>query len=448
MTVLEITAYGRNTLRRRRLETRIVDPTAVPELAPAYEIDRLSPSPVLVAEDLPNVSLADLRSISPLPAAAALHALQDVAATLEAMHEQGLAHGDLRAATVLVLPDGRSALARSQTTTPAPGKAREAARRADAHDFATLAFELLTGTHPLAPPNAASMASSFAALPPAAATLLRQALANDPDRRPLPRDLVAALDAIPAEEWPTNHLRRPPSRPMAPPMSPPLVVATHTVPRPRRQEPAASPPPPPPPTAAVEPVAPVAVTVEAAEAAPAVGPEESPDVVVRIVPPRVRRSLFRRILGPFVIILGLLTVAAGGGAGAWLLFTPDASADDPRSGAAPHVRRVSLAVTPPQAQCPRAALHIAATIVTDGGPGDIELHWRLPGGSTAEPHSFAVDAGRTTLRAALELTLTGTNRLRGRVVAIVGPDGARASAPIRYLCPSAPKKDAKRSRSV
>ncbi len=113
MTVLEITSYGRNTLRRLRHEARIVDRTLLPELAPAYELDPFAPTPTLVTGDLPDITLDDLVSISPLPAAAALHALHDVAAILEVMHDGGLVHGDLRPATVFILPDGRAALARS-----------------------------------------------------------------------------------------------------------------------------------------------------------------------------------------------------------------------------------------------------------------------------------------------------------------------------------------------
>ncbi len=414
MTVLEITTYGRNTLRRLRREARIVDPSLVPGLAPAYEIDRLSPTPVLVTEDLPDITVDHLVSISPLPAAAALHALQDVAATLEAMHANGVVHGDLRPSTVFILPDGRAALARPDTAPPATEEALGAARLVDAHAFAILAFELLTGVHPLAPPDAVAMTTLLPALPRSAATVLELALTLDGGRRPLPHAVMAALDAIPPEEWPTNHLRRPP-RPLAPPIAVPTLRA-QTIPRPNQPEPA----------------------VVEVHGAPA---PSQPLVEVRgasapsLATSGRRRSLFRRILGPLVMTLGLLTVAAGGGAGAWLLFTPDASADDPAAAPPPQVRRVALSVTPPQVHCPRAALRLTATVVADGGPGRLELEWRLPDGSTADPHSFLVDGGRTRLRAALDVTLTGTSQLRGKVVAVVvGHDGARATAPIRYLC--------------
>lgn len=410
MTVLEIASYGRNTLRRLRQEARIIDPTLLPALAPAYELDPFAPTPTLVAGNLPNITLDDLISISPLPAAAVLHALHDVAATLEAMHDGGLVHGDLRPATVFILPGGRAALARPDGAKPEPGTDRAPGRRADAHDFAILAFELLTGVHPLATPDAVSMTSSLPTLPGRAATVIELALTIDEMRRPLPHALMAALDAIPAEDWPTNGLHRPTPLPKLRRSA----VITHPITPPKRPDP------------------PLLAPIELA-------PMELAPVEVRIPPP-VKRSRFRRLLGPVVLLLGLTTVFTGGAAGASLLFAPTPSSGDPVAEP-PHVRRISLSVTPPQALCPYAALHITASIVADGGPGELELRWRLPDGTTAESQSLAFDGGRRVLRAAIDLTLTGREQLIGEVIAVVGPAGARASAPIRYLCRSAVKKD-------
>ena len=126
----------------------------------------------------------------PLPAAAVLCALRDVAATLEAVHDSGLVHGDLRASTVYVLPDGRAALARPDAPRAAKRNGRGRARQDDSHAFAVLAAELLTSP------------------PEAAATVLEDALQVDLCRRPVPHALVAALDEIPAEDWPSNDLQR------------------------------------------------------------------------------------------------------------------------------------------------------------------------------------------------------------------------------------------------
>lgn len=454
MNVLEISTYGRNTLRRRRQELRIIDPCAMPNLAPAFELDPAAPTATLVAEDLPDITLEDLIGISPLPAAAVLHALQDVARILEAMHACGLVHGHLRPSAVYVMPDGRAALARRPgAAPPGTGTSHASAERADAYGFAVLAIELLTGVQRVDPRRPGSLAAALRQLPPAAATELKRALTTDPARRPLPVDLVESLTAVPAEEWPATHLRQAPEAPE--PVQPP------------------APSEPPEPPAAVEPIEPIETmepveTVERSESerwapeaearaetpapdpAPilvAPAPAPGPGVVVRIVPPRPRRSLFRRVLGPFVILLGLVTVFTGGAVGATMLFAPSVSAGD--ATAAPlQVRRVSLSATPPQAFCPQASLHFAATIVTDGGAGEVEVRWRLPAGITADPESFSVDDGRNTLRAALDLTLTGTDRLVGKVIAVVSPTGVRASVPIRYLCPDSTRSRRNSSRAI
>lgn len=415
MSVLEITTYGRNTLRRLRLEARLVAATPTPGLARACERDPFSPSPALMTELVPDVTLDDLVSIAPLPAAAALHALQDVARTLEAMHECGLVHGDLRPATVYVLPDGRAALAQPADLPPAAGSRTEAGRRADAHAFALLAFELLTGDHPRDVATAVAQVTRVPVLPRPAALSLKRALTATPARRPAPTELVAALDALPPEDWPSNHLHRP-----EPPPPAPVPVAAEPEPEPVLK---AAPEPEPEPGPAPARVPRVATS----------------PVVVRIVPPKARKSRVRRIFEIFVVLLGLATVLAGGSVGAWLLFAaPTANAGDPAAG--PHVARVALSVTPPQVQCPRATLHLAATIVTDGGAGELELHWRLPDGSTAETERIPVRAGRRTVHTALELRLAGYRQVRGDVVAVLRPGDVRATVPLRYLCPTAGKK--------
>ncbi len=446
MTPLVITSYGRNTLRRLRSELRIIDPSAAPRLAAAWELDPVSPTPTLLDDDLPDLSLADLVAVSALPAAAVLCALHDVAATLEAVHDSGLAHGDLRASTVYVLPDGRAALAQPDAPRVLKRNGRGRARQDDSHAFAVLAAELLT------------------APPVAAATVLEDALQVDVGRRPVPRALMEALDEIPAEDWPSNNLQRraterlatqpitqPINRPINRPIAgSPVDLSGATIPRPRV---AAAPVirlgswPDSMPATFSAPAAPAAAV--AAVAAPSPG-RFIPDGVEerqRQRPPRRERSVFQRVMEPLVVLLGLATVFTGGAAGASLLFAPTPPSGDP-AAEPPHVRRISLSVTPPQALCPYAALHITATIVADGGPGELELRWRLPDGITAQPQSLAFDGGRRVLRTAIDLTLTGREQLLGEVIAVVSPAGARASAPIRYLCRSTVKKDKDRSSAV
>ncbi len=405
MTPLVITAYGRNTLRRLRSELLLIDPSATPRLAAAWELDPVSPTPNLVTGDLPDISLADLAAVSALPAAAVLCALDDVAATLDAAHGSGLAHGELRASTVYVLPDGRAALAQPEAARAVKRNGRGRARQEDCHAFVTLAAELLTGA------------------PEAAATVLEDALKVDISRRPVPRALMDALDEIPAEDWPTNNLQRPRAD-----AAPVIRLGSWPASMPA--------------TFSTLPDAPAAAAASPVRFIPD-GVEERQ----RQQPPHRDRSLLRRLMEPLVVLVGLATVAAGGAGGAFLLLSPSSSAGDP-GATRPQVRRVALSITPPQAQCPRAAMHVAATIVISGGAGEVVVRWRLPDGSLADTQSFSVYDGQRSVRAAFDMTFAGTDPVLGNVVAIVSPGGMRASAPIRYVCPSSNRKGFEQSRDA
>ena len=347
-------------------------PQRHPGLAPAWELDPVSTTPSLLIGDLPDISLADLAAVSALPAAAALCALHDVAATLDAVHDSGLAHGDLRASKVYVLPDGRAALARPDAAPAIKRNGRGRARQEDRHAFALLAAELLTDP------------------PQAAAALLEEALKVDIGRRPVPRALVDALDGIPAEDWPSNNLqRRPVERLVAPPAVvpavAPAVAPSAFVPVIRLGSWPASMP-----ATFTAPPDPVAAE---ALASPARFIPDGVEERQRPRPPKRARSLTRKIMEPLVVLLGLAAVVSGAGGGALLLLATTSSAGD--AGATrPHVLRVGVSITPPQAQCPRAAMHVAATIVIDGGEGELVCGGGCPTAAWPTPSSCRSTTGR------------------------------------------------------
>ena len=393
-----ITSSGRETLRRLGSASHRADrPT--PEPIAAWALDDGDPTPTLRTDDLPAVTLADLVATSPLPAVAALSALRNVAATLDAVYATGVGHGDLRPATVLVLPDGRAALARPDAPPAVKRNGRGRARQEDNHAFAELAAALLADP------------------PEAAAAVLADALRGDLSRRPAPHTLLESLAEVPAEAW-TSTLR-------------PLVAV-----EPERSElerpavirlgswPASMP------------------ATFAAPPEPAVALPFIPDGVEerqRQRAPRRDRTLVRRVMEPFVVLAGFVLVAAGAGGGAFLLLSPSSSAGDP-GATTPQVRRASVSVTPPHAQCPQASMHVAISIVVDGGEGDLQVRWRLPDGRVAHSQTVSVDDGDDTLRAAFDLTFAGNDSVVGDVVAIISPVDVRASAPIRYVCPSERRK--------
>ncbi len=251
-------------LARFRREAQILAATDVPTVVRVYDLDTSGDPAHLVMEYVPGVTLWDLMEQAPLPAYQGLSVMRDVADALRVMAERGLVHRDIKPSNVFVLPDGRAKLgdfglaravaddggfrtAGAPAGTPAyfppevsSGDA-EATVESDAYSFAIMVYEVLTGSRPITAPDAISLITAhwtqepmplteaMPGFPASVAPVLMRALAKAPAGRPLPHELMAALDAVPADEWPTND------RPAVPvPDAPPLeqdyeqVAATPT----------------------------------------------------------------------------------------------------------------------------------------------------------------------------------------------------------------------------
>lgn len=453
---LYVISTGRNALRRLRREARLLADTE-PAVARAYDLDPMADTATLVMEYVPGVTLDDLVAVSTLPAAAALDALRDVAETLRAMHESGLVHGNIGPAAIYVLPDGHAALGEPGEVPPGIGTLTPPDE--DAYDFAVLAFELLTGLHPLDPRTVISATRGHTDLPAAAAAVLEQALTSTGTAIPAPHDLVASLDAVTFEDWgrhtttpppdlsPRTHLAWPPLKPMwvgsledgtiellvepappsdhvapgAPATRAPVINLEATL------------------ALVLEPVVEQTLVVEPIDLPPVVEIERTPDlellpVLDELSPDSwrpVKRGIVRRV-GPFFAILCLLGVIGAGGYGGSVVFAGGA----PRLGPMPvavQVQDVSMTVSPFQAYCPRADLHLVASIATDGGVGDVRVTWRLPDGTTPE-QTVTVKPGQRLVQASLDIAMKGRIALDGKAVATVHPSGLSATVPIRYLC--------------
>lgn len=340
-------------------------------------------------------TLEDVLRAGPLPAAAALDVLRDVAEELRAAwEERAEAHGDLKPWTVEVLPDGHATV----TGEPLAG----ASRRGDAYWFAILAIELLTGTRPIERVDAACLLRGTPGFPPEARQALLTGLSPRPKRRPLPHQLVAALEAVPASAWTGEEQPAAPAEPDEP----------------------TEPTEPPEPDGAAEGDAPSGLEE----------PPQEPAAVVRPEPePAVRRSLARR-LGPYVAALCLLAVPAAGGTGAWMLGLLPTSAEGAATSSVA-VESASLTVTPPTTHCPRATVQLDTTVTTNGEAGTLRLVFWLPGGNRLHERTVHVDEGQTVARAVAEITVAGEVRLlRGDASVTIHPGGRRAFAPFRYDC--------------
>lgn len=235
-TVL-ISDDARPALRRLEREGRVLAGLDHPGIV---RIHRLIPTPTavfLVMEALSGPTLA----VADLDPAGMLTALSGVAVALQAVHEQGLVHRDVKPANVIVepgrgpvlvdfgltrLPVARSAF-RSEVgvvagtplfMAPEQWTAPEAATPAiDAYAFAVMAYEKLLGHYPLRADSVVQVqrAHCFSQptdprlhapeLPAAAAAVWLAALAKNPAYRVSPMELCATLRELPLTVWPRGY---------------------------------------------------------------------------------------------------------------------------------------------------------------------------------------------------------------------------------------------------
>jgi predicted Ser/Thr protein kinase len=382
----------------------------------------------LVMEYVPGTNLHDLLENGPVPPAAALRILADVASALEAAAARGIVHRDIKSANVFVLPDGSAKLgdfgiarmlgdpAVFRTTDGSvrgtPGyMAPEAGlgggepdARSDAYAFAVLAFETLTGRLPFGDldmaaalvahwerpaPLASEVVPGF---PPAAAEAIAAGLTKDPDARPTPSALVDRLAAVPIEQWP--NAAGPDGAPIP---APPTVVGA----------------------AGQQGVAPPTV-IGAGAAAPVAPRAPMP------APPTGKGRRRRRWLVPVAVVVCLAAL----GVAAWRLWP----AGDP---AALEVRDVVLSLDPPTGQsgCPTATYRVAAEVTTNGGPGELAFAWELPDGRHTAPDSVDVAAGQHEARLSLSFDLAGPPVTGPPVLVVSAPQESRTEGPpVRFQC--------------
>src|SRR6516164_4272906 len=78
-----------------------------PNIAAIYDVEEADNSRFLVLELVEGDTLADRLRRSPLPVDEALHIAKSICEALEAAHEKGVIHRDLKPGNVKVTPDGR-----------------------------------------------------------------------------------------------------------------------------------------------------------------------------------------------------------------------------------------------------------------------------------------------------------------------------------------------------
>src|SRR5436305_8814566 len=211
-------------------------------------------APYLVMERLDGVPLAELcRTAGPLPLERALPILDAVAAAVDAAHERGILHRDLKPGNVLlcggdgeapavkVLDFGLAEIAGAPLPAPGPSSGAEAdgrltatgdllgtplyvapevirgeraGRASDLYSFGVIAYEMLAGRPPFEGLTGEVLAGHLEREPPRGAlsgpiwSVLRDCLAKDPDLRPATaHEAVRRLRAAAGQERRVRWLR-------------------------------------------------------------------------------------------------------------------------------------------------------------------------------------------------------------------------------------------------
>ena len=454
-----------DTMARFVREARILASTDVPTVVRVYDLDTTGDPAYLAMEYVPGVTLWDLMEVAPLPPRQALPILRAVSEALRVMGLRGLVHRDIKPSNVFVLPSGQAklgdfGLARPMEadggfrTTGAPAGTpayfppevsagdAEATLESDAYSFAVMVFEVLAGVRPINAPDAISLITAHWTQPPTPVTsvmpdfpagpaeLLMRALAKQPAGRPLPHELMAALDAVPPGFWSTN------ARPdVQVPDTPPIDDAYEDV-------------------AGVVTFGADELGSRVAGSAPATvalldGPAaSSAPVTVTVLPSAPSRTVHVDTRTPPVRdgrgrgwwlgigILAALAIVAG--LAGWRLLGQD---EEPSPSAEPiQVLTVTAVADPRSARCPRANVVVVASIGTNGRAGSVAVSWTLVDGTSGPRQVFSLSEGQREVDARLEITLSGSRSMSGQVGVMVEPTGLSTTAPVAYRCPQPPAR--------
>ncbi len=243
-----------DALERFGREARAVAQLAHPNIVTVIDRGEDAGRPYIVFEYIGGENLKQLVAREgPLPVATVIEIGLQVARALEAAHDRGVVHRDIKSQNVLLAEEGRAkvtdfGIARTRNTEgmtltgtimgtsdyipPEQARGETAGEAGDVYSLGVVLFELLTGRLPYEGDNAVAVAMRHVNdpvpdvrelrqdVPPRLAALVHRALAKEPrDRFPTMSDLVAELEACgrgdmppPSDGAPTMIVPPPPAR--------------------------------------------------------------------------------------------------------------------------------------------------------------------------------------------------------------------------------------------
>jgi serine/threonine-protein kinase len=226
--------------RRFRLEARALSRLLHPNIATLFDFDTEDGVDFLVMEYVPGDTLAALLGAGPLPEPRARAIGLEVAEALQAAHEQGVVHRDLKPGNVIITPRGRAKVldfglagfvheagAPPLTTTredpgrfggtlpytaPEQLQGERADARTDLYALGVMLFEMVAGVRPFAADSPAALlyrilhepAPALRVVRPGASPAIEHVVSVCLDKRPSRRftDVAAAIRALRGEGLP------------------------------------------------------------------------------------------------------------------------------------------------------------------------------------------------------------------------------------------------------
>jgi serine/threonine protein kinase len=203
--------------RRFEREAKVGASLSHPNLVTVFDTVADDEGVLIVMEYVEGENLAQLMSRERVPPEQAVSIVRQVAGALDHAHHAGVVHRDVKPANILISPDGKAKLVdlgiataseRTQITAagtvlgtpsymaPEQLEGGRITKAVDIYALGAVAFELLGGrkarqgrtpveiAHQIANEPSPDVREAWSDAPPAAADVIQQAMARDPERRP------------------------------------------------------------------------------------------------------------------------------------------------------------------------------------------------------------------------------------------------------------------------